>query len=218
MAVPTRHVVQPGECLLSLAARYGFADWQAIFDHPDNGELKSKRKTPSVLHPGDVVSIPEQDGKSVDVPSGAVHRFKVKLPTALVRIALQVHGSYGYELSVEGQSWTGKTDGSAPIEHPIPSSAERGVLLLWPDKEGNDEVREGLQRIPLLLGHLDPVEEISGIQGVLANLGHYYGPLDGLESGALKAAIAAFQARVGLGVTGEIDDALRDKLRSEHDD
>ncbi len=215
--MPVRHVVQPGECLLSLATRYGFADWQAIFEHPDNSELKEKRKTPSVLHPGDVVSIPEKADKQVEVATGAVHTFKVKLPKAMVRIALQVHGSYGYELSVDGERWTGKTDGSAPIEHAISPDARDGELLLWPDTEGNDEAREGLQRIPLLLGHLDPVEEISGIQGVLGNLGHYYGPVDGRESDAMKAAIAAFQAKVGLARTGEIDDALRDKLRAEHD-
>lgn len=203
--------------MLSLASSYGFSSSRAIFDHPDNGELKDKRKTPSVLHPGDVVSIPDKDEKSADAATGAVHRFKVKLPTAMVRIALQVHGSYGYELSIDGETWSGTTDGSAPIEHPISPAATSGTLLLWPDEEGNDEARVGLQRIPLLLGHLDPLDEMSGIQGVLTNLGHYYGPIDGRESDALRAAIAAFQAKVDLPVTGEIDDALRDKLRAEHD-
>lgn len=203
--------------MLSLAHRHGLSDHRAIFEHPDNAELKQRRKTPSVLHPGDVVAIPERAEKSVEVPAGAAHTFKVKVPAAMVRIALQLHGSYNYELRVGDGELTGKTDGSAPLELPIPADAQQGELLLWPDVEGNEEAREGLMRIPLLLGHLDPVEEISGVQGVLANLGHYHGPRDGRESDALRAAIGSFQRKVGMDPTGEIDDALRDKLRAEHD-
>ncbi|MEZ4313995.1 MAG: peptidoglycan-binding domain-containing protein [Polyangiaceae bacterium] len=62
-----------------------------------------------------------------------------------------------------------------------------------------------------------PVEEISGAQGILANLGLYHGPVDGRLSDALRVAVARFQEKAGLEVTGDLDDALRDKLRAEHD-
>lgn len=214
--MPSRHVVQPGECLSSLAKRYGFTSFAALFDHPDNADLKNKRKRPGVLHPGDVVVIPDKAEKTVDVATGAVHRFKVKPQKTLVRIALQVHGAFAYEITIDGVTRTGKV-ADAPIECEIEADSHGGELLIWPDTEGNEELRDGLQRIPLHFGHLDPLEEVSGVQGVLANLGHYFGPLDGQLSEATRGAVRAFQKANDLSPTGDIDDALRAKLRDLHD-
>ena len=215
--MPQRHIVQPGECLSSIASRYGFASFRAVFDHPDNADLKKKRKNPSILHPGDVVLIPDKAEKSAEIATGALHRFKLKRAKTLVRIALQVNGAFGYEVIIDGVSTSGKTDGASPIERDIDPHAQGGDLYLWPDTEGNDERRDGLQHIPLRFGHLDPVEEASGVQGVLANLGFYFGPIDGQLSDATRAAVWAFQKSAGLTPSGDIDDALRDKLRAAHD-
>ena len=53
------HTVEQGEHLSSIAAKYGFQKVATIWDHPDNAGLKSKRKNPHILLPGDKVVIPE---------------------------------------------------------------------------------------------------------------------------------------------------------------
>ena len=64
------HRVKQGECLTSIAARYGFADWRAIYQHPNNAELRKKRPNPSLLFPGDALFIPEKRRKTVAAQTG----------------------------------------------------------------------------------------------------------------------------------------------------
>ena len=57
----------------------GFTAGAAIYDHPDNAELKSQRPDPSQLHPGDVVVIPDRDGpKWMDGATEQRHTFRIK--------------------------------------------------------------------------------------------------------------------------------------------
>jgi hypothetical protein len=37
------HVVKQGESLASIAKKYGFTDWWAIYNHPSNADFKRKR-------------------------------------------------------------------------------------------------------------------------------------------------------------------------------
>ncbi|HEX6629668.1 MAG TPA: LysM domain-containing protein [Gemmatimonadaceae bacterium] len=52
------HVVRRGESLATIAASYGLASWQALYDAPCNGELRRQRANPALLQPGDRVRIP----------------------------------------------------------------------------------------------------------------------------------------------------------------
>src|ERR1051325_8947818 len=54
------HVVKKGESLSTIARQYGHSDWKAIYDHPANAGFKKKRPNPNVIHPGDVVVIPDK--------------------------------------------------------------------------------------------------------------------------------------------------------------
>ena len=45
----------------------------------------------------------------------------------------------------------------------------------------------------LAVGHLDPVEEISGVQARLGNLGYYSGPITGTLDDATRRAVSAFR-------------------------
>ncbi|MBK8258708.1 MAG: hypothetical protein IPK82_39380 [Polyangiaceae bacterium] len=56
--------------MASLSARYGFADWKVIWNHPDNAELKQRRPKPGVLFEGDVVTIPDKTLKEEDRETG----------------------------------------------------------------------------------------------------------------------------------------------------
>ena len=65
----------------------------------------------------------------------------------------------------------------------------------------------------LLLGHLDPVEELTGIQKRLNNLGHNSGPEDGIMGSWTEAATRRFQKQVGITVDGVPGEETQAKLK-----
>lgn len=112
-----------------------------------------------------------------------------------------------YILDIDGNLTSGKADGDGRIELTIPPNAKTGTLTLDPGTL-NERV------IPLNLGHLDPVNVDSGVTQRLNNLGFPCG--DGSDEAVLAAALKAFQEKNSLRVTGNVDDATRNKLRDLH--
>jgi hypothetical protein len=95
--------------------------------------------------------------------------------------------NYHYKIKIAGIVQTGRTDDMGQIEVPsLPVDAERGVLFAWlVDKEG---APTGLIRWELLLGHLDPNEEMSGVQGRTG----LWGRVVGAPCANFKAACRSF--------------------------
>jgi len=203
------HVVQAGECVGSIAFEHGFFP-RTVWDHPDNAELKARRKDPNVLLAGDLVQVPDLRPKEVSVAAGASHTFVRRGVPERFRLQLRRRGKpradLRFELRVGVKVIEGRTDAGGNLETWIPPDAKEGELLLIDSGE----------RFRLALGKLDPVEEISGVQHRLFNLGLYTGPLDGQPGGALTAAVEAFQVRCGLPETGELDATTRQKLKEAH--
>lgn len=56
----TVHIVQQGEHIGTIAHRHRLGSVQAIWDHPDNRDLRALRGSPLVLFPGDPVRVPER--------------------------------------------------------------------------------------------------------------------------------------------------------------
>lgn len=216
--MPTTHQVRQGECLSSIAARYGFADWKAIYEHADNAELRKKRPNPNVIHPGDRVTIPDRELKEVGCATGAVHRFVVKAQPTRLKIRFRDAEGKGYadrkyQLVVGARTLEGRTDGDGLVDQPVPAHEARGELTVWLHGEDTDGYKLSLD-----LGALDPPEEISGAQARLVNLG-----FDGVEvSGALddgtREALRAFQEKHGLTVSGALDEATIAELRKQHEE
>lgn len=209
------HTVTQGECLSSIAKKYGFAQWKTLYDHPENAELKKQRKNPSLLLPGDGVWIPEKEQKEVECAAGQKHRFTVKSPKALFRVVLkdgsgEHYGNKKYELTVGDRTWKGTTDGKGLVEQKIEQDAAEAQLVVWLDDKTS-------HAWTLRLGHLDPAETVSGAQARLRNLGYDAGPIDGQPGPKLEAALRAFQKKNGLSETGTLDDATKDKIRAAHD-
>jgi hypothetical protein len=92
---------------------------------------------------------------------------------------------------------SGRTDGDGYLEQAISPTAQSGTL----------RVGEGTTRDvhALNFGTVDPVETDTGVTGRLADLG--YGGDDSTE------ALKAFQKREGLTVSGEADDATKNRLK-----
>jgi N-acetylmuramoyl-L-alanine amidase len=199
------HIVRAGECLSQIAHRFGFASAKALFDLPDNADLKKRRKSPHVLHPGDRVVIPERPPKEIECATGATHTFKVKVPRRKLRVVLEDQDGtpldgVAYKLVVGKETFEGETGGDGSIEHDLPIDATDGELEL----NGHS--------FPVRIGHLNPMAETddggrSGALSRLANLGFHGDPDD---------AVRAYRRARGLDPDGGLDDALAQKLVKEH--
>lgn len=205
------HTVGPGECLLSIAHEYGFGDHTAIYDHPRNADLKSKRPNPSVLLAGDEIFIPDPTPKHIECHTGARHSFRLTLPKAMLRLYVHYHDAplrhRPWKLTVDGASKTGLTDGDGLVSVELPMRAREGKLLFEEDGFEYD----------LVIGGLDPLDEESGVRGRLGNLGHFVNDDGCDEAERLRRGIAHFQAANGLEPSGRLDEATKQKLRDVHD-
>jgi hypothetical protein len=198
------HTVEQGECLSSLAARYGFRNWEDIYSHPANGDLRKKRPNPNVLAPGDKVVVPEPTLKSVAVATGKTHVFKVRLAEVKLRVVLVDRKGKPckvkrFTVNAGAREIKGTSAPNGMVEADISAAETTARLRVWLD--GGQDDLPTIDR-NLSLGHIDPIDKNSGIQGRLSNLG-YKCPLadesegDDVPAGLLAAA-RAFRADYGL--------------------
>jgi hypothetical protein len=203
------HRVREGECVASIAFEHGIHP-DTLWEHPDNADLKRARGDPNVLLADDTVVIPDLRIKQVVCATGRRHCFRRRGVPEILRLCLQRGGrprrNLEYRLEIDGAVRHGRTDGEGLLEAWIPPNARIGLLTLLDSGEV----------LRLELGGLDPVDHLTGAQARLLNLGLYSGPVDGLDSPALRTAVRTFQARQGLPETGEIDAATRRVLREAH--
>lgn len=207
------HNVAQGDCFLSIAEKNGFF-WETLWNHANNAELKKKREDPAVLYPGDVVFVPDKQPKEVSEPTNQVHKFRLKNAPAKFHLRLlddddAPRANLKYVLEIDGQEFNGKTDGAGAISVSINPAAKNGKLILTNEEDETEEY-------DLFLGHLDPVEEVAGVQARLKGLGFYDGETTSKINPETEQAIRDFQQANDLEPTGELDDALRNKLESAY--
>jgi N-acetylmuramoyl-L-alanine amidase len=202
--------VQQGDCIESIAFNHGHF-WKTVWNHPDNQQLKSVRKDPNVLLAGDKVFVPDLRPKQESGATEQRHRFKRKGVPSAISIVLKEKGkpraNVQYVLEIDGVVTSGTTDGEGRIQHSISPHARTGSLTVGENKE---------EFYTLRLGHVDPIDEVTGYQARLKNLGYYHGPIDGESGEETAAALRRFQRAQGLRVTGQADSETRDKLKSEY--
>ena len=170
-----KHIVKSGDCILSIAERYGFY-WETIWDYPSNSQLRVLRRDPNILNPGDIVVVPNKQIKEESGTTEQRHRFRRKGTPARLRLQLlnrdfQPRAGVSYILEVDGALKEGTTNRQGLLEAAIPPGAVAAVLTY--DNEDGFPMRRRLQ-----LGGVDPHSEERGIRQRLANLG-YYDVLDG---------------------------------------
>jgi hypothetical protein len=204
--MPVEHKVQQGECISSIAEKYGlFPD--TIWDDPANAELKEKRKDSDVLYPGDLVVIPDKRTKEEPGATETTHKFRKKGVPKKLRLQFlekdEPRNNESYVLDIDGRLFSGTTDSEGWIEHTIPPNAKNGKVTL-----GEEQFEYILD-----LGHIDPIEEISGVQARLNNLGFGCGKVDGVLGPKTTAAIKQFQKKYSLTESGESDKQTQDKLK-----
>jgi len=199
----------PGDSVTSLAHENGHF-LEKVWNHPENATLKAKRKNPNQLVAGDEVFIPELEIREESRGTDSRHVFKRKGVPSKLRMQLFQLGeprkNEEYVLELNGKLITGTLDGDGVLEQYIPPNARCGSLKL----KGGKEV------IPIRLGYLDPIDELSGVKQRLNNLGFRCGAEDNVMNGHTAAALRSFQARQKLPETGEVDGATKAKLQELH--
>jgi len=214
--MPIDHKVEDGECISSIAHKYGMLP-DTIWNDPANAELKSKRKTPNVLMAGDTVVIKDLEKKEAACSTGGRHRFSKKKGTgSVLKLVIEdeemkPRANVKFVIAIGGTITSGSTDGSGRINHPVPPNARSGRLVVGDAAKGED-----LQEYDLVLGGLDPIDTMTGVQQRLRNLGFYHGTVDGKNGTLTKEAIANYQAAHDIKTTGKPDDSTRQKMQEEH--
>lgn len=203
--------VRQGDGLARIAYQYGFF-WETLWNHPSNAKLKTSRKEPEFLLPGDVLYIPDKRLANVSAPVDQQHRFRVKTTPARFNLQLldedNPRAGVPFVLEVDDLKFPGTTDGEGWIRVAIPPDAMRGRLRV-----GTDLAEE----YELDFGYIDPVDTITGLQSRLLNLGIYDGAVDGEMTDETLEALRRFQKDNGLPITGQLDDSTRAMLRTAYE-
>lgn len=214
-----RVIVQQGECMCSIARKFGFPDPQRLLGAPENEQICRTRSNLNVLAPGDEVFVPRIEPRTISVPASSETQVVLVSENVTVRMLL---------VDEFGNPWAGKkcelsyldgdrsviTQGAVGVdgvaEFPVPAvlqSANFSIGL------GNDNTSP--RALMINIGHLDPINQPAGVQARLANLGYGCG-VDGQLGPQTRAAIAAFQNDHGLASSGTMDEATRTKLTQIH--
>ncbi len=207
------HLAAAGDCVLSIAARFGVSP-AAIWDHPDNAELRRGRSDATILAPGDVVTVPLPRPAEFDGSAEIRHPFVLERPKTRLRLRMldgrgDPRADLAYSLTVAGSTLVGTTTSGGFLEEWIPARAESATLII--------EGPAGPETYPLRLGGLDPGTDLRTARQRLTNLGLYRGSLDGEEDDTTRIALLAFQQRAGLEPTGRLDAETLAALRDQHE-
>jgi N-acetylmuramoyl-L-alanine amidase len=213
------HVVEQGECFATIARDNGMTR-DDLYQHPDNAELRQKRPSPFVLHPGDVVSVPDHPLQRVSAGTEMRHRYVTQLPQRELRVTLKDASgkpisNETYAITIGDDLQSGTTDGDGLLVQKFRRREPSAKLVI----QGRVVI--------LAFGEIDPVKDApdegaSGARERLRNLGYDVGDAtqedaddNGLDGGT-RTAIALFQHHAGIDVTGKLDDATMAKLVELH--
>lgn len=207
----SNYTVQQGDYVSKIAAALGFSDFKTIWDHPGNQELKANRETPNVLAPGDVLFVPEKEVRAETRSVDATHQFvlsgkPLKLRIVVKDMADKPVAGKPCELKVTGSPDVSplSTDGKGMVEREIKPDASAGKLSVT---DLNLELR---------IGHLDPIQTITGQKGRLNNLGYDAGEVNDEETLQFRSAVEEFQCDHKLAVDGKCGPNTQAKLKEVH--
>ena len=165
------YTVNQGDHVAGIASRFGFTDYRTIRDHPNNQELKNKRQNPNVLFPGDVPYVPDREGREEARPTDQRHRFVARRKPLKLHLKLRDH----YEKPIANARCVLMSMAFRASDQRRERRAEAGDSPLrgpvCTGHQGHEQTPYGEIAIPVNIGHLDPVDEMSGQQGRLSNRG-----------------------------------------------
>jgi len=212
--VPDHEVVQ-GEDILTIAREYGIENWESIWDHPRNADLRRERPDPLVLAPGDHVFVPDYRGLVYILDSGSRHNIVIGnavlryIRLTLVDSRRNPYSEKNYSLTVANETVDGTTTPEGAIEAALPDDATTADLVLYP-RTGNDELK---LKWRLQLGYLNPLSKVSGVKARLSNLGYFIDQIDDNKNDQLTNAVELFRSQNSMPTAGAMDDEFLERLR-----
>lgn len=209
------HVVKQGEYLQKLAFVHGF-DADLVWNDERNTDLRKLRPDPGVLLPGDVLLIPKKRQEGQPIHKGTENSYTVVVPRVKVELVFRDGDQplAGASCEVHGLGAAAaepkKTDGDGKLELDVPVTT-REVSVVFPEREG--------MTFHFYIGDMDPVNEASGVEKRLLNLGYlpvYYAHDPDEKDAWVQKALRSFQADSGIDPTGELDEATQKALLDSH--
>jgi len=183
---------------------------EQVRTHEKNAKLFSIRDE-YLLRTGDKIWIPDEEPKRrwFSVKAGGSHKFVVGQRQRPFQLTLRfpdgsAAANEDYELEIDGEIYTGTTDAEGKLDTWVRFSATKGLV----------KIDQFAQRV--VIGGLEPITTVRGIQGRLANLGFMPGPVDGIVGPLTTAAITAFQHGNDLDVDGIAGPQTRAKLKEQY--
>jgi hypothetical protein len=203
------YVIRQGDYLSQLAFRRGF-NADEVWSTGENEALRRVRPSPEMLAPGDVLQIPETPAEAPALRIGAGNRYVARVPTVKITLELSDEGralaNEPYQVEGLGRPLAGQSNGQGHVEFEVPVTT-REVHVALPGRH---------LTVPVLVGHLDPIETRNGVRQRLDQLGYFHGIGQSAAAESDAAALRRFQQDHQLPVTGEVDDATRQALSGAH--
>jgi hypothetical protein len=214
------YVVRGGDYLTAIAHSRGLKP-DDIWQHPANASLRKNRPNPEILAPGDLLFIPVVECKWLSVSPGTSNQYVVTVP--LVEVHVVLHGPNGKPLT--GQrvdlvpdlgAQSPMTDGDGLLKVKVPVTLRRLTV----------KIHDSKLKFEIRIGALDPHDTSSGTlsrlrqlgyvgsEGHLASSGRPYLAGADLSENALRRAVSAYQSNNGHEVTGTVDTALGEQIRT----
>jgi len=203
------HVVARGEHASSIAARYGYATLEPVWNDKANDALRASRKDPHQLVPGDHLAVPPPKTTPVQRATGAVHTFHVKVER--LKLRLKVLNLLGQPAALEpirlvlsGVEQELATDADGVVVVPVQRLCHGGRIEFFG------------RTYQLEIGTLPPITDEVGLSERLANLGYWYGSADD-DPAARQLAVELFQNDNDMTPSGIVDEAVQKAIYLAHD-
>lgn len=201
------YIVQASETVQSILYRErGVIDMDATINAAEN-ELLFAMRAPHMLVMGDKLVLPVEGSrgqKQVAVAIGETPQLHLWGSSRRLHLDLQ-HGGQSlgaipYTLLFGGMQVDGFLNDQGVLDTPIPWGTSETELIVM-----------GRRRL-LIVGGLEPVHTLRGVQARLNNIGFYAGPVDGLWGSQTRRAVRRFQAAGSLQVDGLVGPKTREAL------
>jgi hypothetical protein len=206
------YVVMQGDTVASIVTPMG-ADPDTVWSDPKNDDLRAQRPDPAVLCPGDLLYVPDDPPPSHTMAVGSTNDFASPPATQTVKLVLgadQPLANAAYVVHGLGDDIPGTTAGDGSLSVDVPIGVDTFTLELT-DQQATYQV---------MVGHLDPVSEDSGVDQRLSNLGYRPPMWDLLGDLGIEVdpslPIRLFQIAQGLTVSGDTDDDTTAALQKAH--